>query len=208
METILNLVDRFRGTVWLVTLALLGASLFLLTKLEILDSPERWMPRPTVEAWGVFDSHFDVGDTVAVGLHFQRPITEEDLPRLSKLRKRFAAIKGVKQVYDTSLVAEEIEAVPLMSLIARENHERFNLYAGALWDTPPVDDPTRTLVTVCELEFHPDKETDDVLNERRRAVVNSVHDIVADEKEHAGWGQQVDFHVASAIVMMMELEKR
>ena len=105
-----------------MTLALLAASLFLLTKLEILDSPERWMPRPTVEAWGVFDSHFDVGDTVAVGLHFTRPITEEDLPRLSNLRKQFAAIPGVKQVYDTSLVAEQIEGVPLMTLLgARES---------------------------------------------------------------------------------------
>ncbi len=149
METILNLVDRFRGTVWLVTLVLLGASLYLLTKLEILDSPERWMPRPSVEAWGVFDSHFDVGDTVAVGLHFTRPITEEDLPRLSHLRKEFAAIPGVKQVYDTSLVAEQIEGVPLMTLLARENHDRFELYAGALYDNPPLDDPTRTLVTVC-----------------------------------------------------------
>jgi predicted RND superfamily exporter protein len=208
METILNLIDRFRGTVWLVMLALLAASLFLLTKLEILDSPERWMPRPTVEAWGVFDSHFDVGDTVAVGLHFTRPITEEDLPRLSNLRKQFAAIPGVKQVYDTSLVAEQIEGVPLMTLLARENHDRFNLYAGALWDTPPPEDPTRTLVTVCELEFHPDKETDDLLNQRRRTVVNSVHKIIAEEKVESGWGDAVEFHVASAIVMMMELEKR
>ena len=53
------------------------------------------MPRPTVEAWKVFDSHFDVGDTVAVGLHFSRPITEDDLPRLSPpaqgIRQPFAA---------------------------------------------------------------------------------------------------------------------
>src|SRR5262249_39481908 len=98
MEIILNLVDRFRGVVWLVTLVALAASLYLLTKLEILDSPERWMPRPTVEAWNIFDSHFDVGDTVAIGLHFTRPITEEDLPRLRRMRKEFAAIRGVRQV--------------------------------------------------------------------------------------------------------------
>ncbi len=208
METILNLLDRYRVPVWIVTLAACAASFFLLTKLEILDSPERWMPRPTVDAWRVFDSHFDVGDTVAVGLHFTRPITEEDLPRLAELRKRFAAIKGVKQVYDTSLVAERIEGVPLMTLIDPANHERFKLYAGALWDRPPPEDPSRTLVTVCELEFHPDKETDDVLNERRRAVVNSVQGIVSDQKDQGAWGQGVEFHVASAIVMMMELEKR
>jgi len=208
METILNLIDRFRGTVWLLTLAAAAASLYLLTRLEILDSPERWMPRPTVEAWGVFDSHFDVGDTVAVGLHFSRPITEEDLPRLSNLRKQFTGIRGVKQVYDTSLVAEQIEGVPLMTLLDRANHDRFNLYAGALWDTPALDDPTRTLVTVCELEFHPDKESDDVLNERRRSVVNSVHQIIAHERDQGSWGSGVEFHVASAIVMMMELEKR
>ena len=85
METILNLDRPFRGTVWLVRWPHGGLG-SLLTKLEILDSPERWMPRPTVEAWRVFDSHFDVGDTVAVGLHFSRPITEEDLPRLSHLQ--------------------------------------------------------------------------------------------------------------------------
>jgi predicted RND superfamily exporter protein len=208
METILNLIDRYRGTAWLVTVAALAASLFLLTKLDILDSPERWMPRPTVEAWKVFDSHFDVGDTVAIGLHFRRPITEDDLPRLTRLRKRFAEIRGVRQVYDTSLVANEIEGVPLMTLVDRANHERFNLYAGALWDNPPQGDPSRTLVAICELEFHPGKETDDVLNERRRSVVNAVQDIVAGEREQGTWGAAVEFHVASSIVMMMELEKR
>jgi uncharacterized protein len=208
METILNLIDRYRGAVWLVMLAAMAASVFLLTKLEILDSPERWMPRPTVEAWKVFDSHFDVGDTVAVGLHFSRPITEEDLPRLAHLRKQFAAIPGVKQVYDTSLVADQIEGVPLMTLLDPANHERFSLYAGALWDNPPPDDPTRTLVGVCELEFHPGQESDDVLNERRRSVVDSVQNIVAHERTDGAWGQGVEFHVASSIVMMMELEKR
>ncbi len=46
------------------------------------------------------------------------------------------------------------------------------------------------------------------MNERRRSVVNSVHSIVAHEKTDGGWGQAVEFHVARAIVMMMELEKR
>ena len=112
---------------------------------------------------------------------------------MSGLRKRFAAIPGVKQVYDTSLVAEQIEGVPLMTLLDRANHYRFSLYAGALWDNPPPDDPSRTLVTVCELEFHPGQETDDVLNERRRSVVNSVQGIVADEGDHGTWGQAVEF---------------
>ena len=52
----------------------------------------------------------------------------------------------MKQVYDTSLVADQIEGVPLMTLLDPANHERFSLYAGALWDNPPPDDPTRTLV--------------------------------------------------------------
>ena len=92
-ETILNFLDRYRGTVWALMLVALAASFYFLTRLEILDSPERWMPRPTVEAWKVFDSHFDVGDTVAVGLHFTRPITEDDLPRLARLRKRFTLFR-------------------------------------------------------------------------------------------------------------------
>jgi len=207
-EAFLNLIDRYRGAVWFVIVAAVVASLAFIGKLEILDSPERWMPRPTVEAWKVFDSHFDVGDTVGVGLHFTRPVSEDDLPRLSRLRKRISAVPGIKQVYDASLVAERIEAVPLLTLLDPENDERFSLYAGALWDQPLPDDPERTLVAVCELEFHPGEESDAQLNERRRSVVNAIEAIVADERSGGGWGAQVEFHVASAIVMMMELEKR
>ena len=47
-----------------------------------------------------------------------------------------------------------------------------------------------------------------MLNERRRSVVDAVQTIVADETTDGAWGQAVEFHVASSIVMMMELEKR
>ena len=33
----------------------------------------------------------------------------------------------MKQVYDASLVAEKIEAVPLLTLLDPANHERFSL---------------------------------------------------------------------------------
>ena len=95
-----------------------------------------------------------------------------------------------------------------MTLLARESRPFRALRRRTVRQPAARTIPRDTLVTVCELEFHPDKETDDVLNERRRSVVNSVHSIVAHEKTDGGWGQAVEFHVASAIVMMMELEKR
>ncbi|MBI2824925.1 MAG: MMPL family transporter [Planctomycetia bacterium] len=207
-EILLNLIDRYRRPVWVVTVVAAAASIYYIARLQILDSPERWMPKSTQKAWQVFDSHFDVGDTIAVGLHFRRPVTEDDLPRLSRLRKQFAAVPGIKQVYDTSLVAEQIEGVPLLTLLDPAQGERFSLYAGALWDHPAPGETERTLVAVCELEFYPGKESDDELNERRRGAVNEVQRIVADERTSGAWGPAVEFHVASAIVMMMELEKR
>ena len=132
IEALLNRIDRHRRLVWALLICGVAASVYYVTRLEILDSPERWMPQSTVEEWKVFDSHFDVGDTVGVGLHFTRPIREDDLPRLARLRSKFERIDGMKQVYDASLVAEKIEAVPLVTLLDPANHERFSLYAGAV----------------------------------------------------------------------------
>ncbi|MBI1902151.1 MAG: MMPL family transporter [Planctomycetia bacterium] len=209
LEAFLHFLDRKRGGVAVVTVAALLASCYFAARLEILDSPERWMPSTTLAAWDVFAEHFDAGDTVGIGLNFKRPITEDDLPRLRALREQLRAIQGIQQVYDCSLVAEEIERVPLLELIDPANAKRFELYSGVLWDTPAAGETTRTLMTVGELIFYPgeDKKDPATLNTRRRHVAAEVARIVAAEKESGRW-THVDFHVASGIMMMGELEKR
>lgn len=208
LELVLNFIDQQRTLIWAMVVVAAVGSCVMLPGLEFNDSPERWMPKDTEEGWKVFDSHFDVGDTIAVGLHFKRPITEDDLPRLRDLRKQFEAIKGIKQVYDTSLVAEEIEATNLTTLLDPANASKYVLYAGALWDEPTPGKPDRTLVTVCELVFDPDHEDAKTLDARRRRVVSEVERIVNEQKAEARFDGDVDFHLASAIVMMGELEKR
>ena len=113
----------------------------------------------------------------------------------------------MKQVYDTSLVAEQIEGVPLMTLLDRENHDRFSLYAGAYGTIPRRTIQRAPWSGSASWNSIPTRKRDDVLNERRRSVVNSVQTIVA-RRDRRRMGPGVEFHVASAIVMMMELEKR
>ncbi len=136
IEALLNAIDRHRRIVWVVLICGVAASCYFVTRLQILDSPERWMPQSTVEAWKIFDSHFDVGDSIGVGLHFTRPVREDDLPRLARLRRKFERVEGMKQVYDVSLVAQEIEAVSLATLLDPANHQRYSLYAARCGTCP------------------------------------------------------------------------
>ncbi len=204
----LQLLDHLRWPLGVLTLLALVVSGYFMSRLKILDSPERWMPATTLAAWHVFEEHFDAGDTVAIGLHFKRPITEDDFPRLKDLRLRLQAIQGMYHIYDASLVAEQIERVPLTELIDPANAKRFELYQ-LLWDTPQPGDSTRTLMVAGELLFNPgeDKVNPDMLNNRRRHVVAEVDKIVAEEQASGRW-QSVDFHVVGGIKVMGELEKR
>ncbi len=205
----LHFLDRYRGWVQTAAWMLFAIALICFTQLAVSDAPERWMPRSTLDAWQVFEEHFDAGDNLGVALHFRRPIVDDDLPRLKALRQQLQAVDGIRQVYDCSLVAEQIEQVTLTELLARENAARFDVYNGALWDSPERDDPTRTLMVVCELVFHSgeDESDPDGLNARRRYVAAEVERIVASEEQHGVW-RDVDFHVASSITMMREMEKR
>lgn len=210
IETILQFLERRRRWFQAVCVVALLAGLALATRIRILDSPERWMPRSSVEAWDMLARHFDVGDMVAVGLHFHRPVTEADADLLRRLRVKLGRIQGMKQVYDASLVAEEIEDVPLTTLLDPANAQRFALYAGALWDDATEDDPSRTLMTVCELKIVPisgDAAAADELNAIRREVVEHVQRVLDDEAANPEWGN-VEFHAASSAVMMVELERR
>lgn len=213
LEAVLNAIDRlfagrYRYLALLLLLAALGWCGYAATGLRIEDSPERWMPRSTLEAWEVFDHHFDVGDTIAVGLHFTRPVNDEDGRRIRQLRERLAAIDGMKQVYDPSLIAE-IEDVSLTTLIDPENAERFALYDRALWDSPSEGKADRTLLLVCELEYldPSDPAQIDELNRIRRRCVSEVSAVVDAARQNSSW-PGVEFHMASGIVMMKELEAR
>jgi len=225
LESVLVFLDRWpRTCLAVVGTAFLVAAYFAVF-VRVEDSPERWMPHSTLAAWEIFDSHFDVGDTIAVGLHFQRPIRaaegtvrsadgthDPDRALLRELRKKIAAVPGLKQVYDASIIAE-IEGVSLSELLDPRNAERFALYDRALWDRPepgrpPLDD--RTLLMICELRFLPPSQADE-LNDLRRVAVREVAQILDVARTDPRWvvaGHGVEFHMASGIVMMHELERR
>ena len=212
LASLLNLLDRRYRVTLFILLTALAASAYFVTKLSISDAPERWTPKSTQQAWRIFAEHFHAGDTIGIGIHFRRRITEDDLPRLSRLRRELQDVPGIRQVYDSSLVAEKIERVPLMQLIDPIHAEasKYRLYSGVLWSEPQPDDPTRTLMTVCELEFRAgeDVTAPAILNARRRSVTKAVEGIVDRHRENSAWGSEVDFHVAGGIMMMREMEKR
>ena len=118
LENLLVTLDRWPRTCQAVLVVLLVAAGFYLPRLKIDDSPERWLPADTRAAWKVLDDHFNFGDTVAVGLEYLRPIQDDDVKPLHKFRDELAAIKGMREVYDASLVAEDIEGVPLSEMVA------------------------------------------------------------------------------------------
>jgi predicted RND superfamily exporter protein len=205
----LHFFDRHHRWISILVVAVLAAGAYFALRLEILDSPERWMPATTRNAWLQFEKHFDAGDNIGVGLHFDRPITDDDQEHLERLRRRFEAIDGMARVYDPSLVAEYIERVPLTEMLDPRNHERFALYSGALWDEPDPGTPRRTLMMVLELEYNRGEFGDKAaaLNARRRRVAQQIERIVAEEIARPEW-QQVDFHVAGSVTIMHELERR
>lgn len=210
-EHFLNWCDRHDRVFQGAFAAALLCSAWFATRLDIDDSPERWMPQASLAAWEAFARHFDVGDMVAVGMHFRGPVADDDLPALRNIREKFERIPGVRLVYDATLVAEKIEDVPLSALLDPANQERYSLYAGALWDQPSPHEPGRSLMAVCEFEIVPadgDPATAARLNELRRGVVRDIHAVIDEERANPYWADRVEFHAASATVMMVELERR
>src|SRR5439155_7850171 len=67
----------------------------------------------------------------------------------------------------------------------------------------------RMLMTVCELDYFANETTEapDQLNERRRHVATEVQRIVDEERTEPRW-RDVEFHAASGVMMMGEMEKR
>ncbi len=210
LAALLSIFDRRRAAVAVILAVSVICSVIYGAQLQIVDSPERWMPNSTLAAWGEFERHFDAGDNIGVGVHFTRRIENADVIPMRELRNKLRAIDGVEQVYDPSLVAEQIERVPLVDLIDPARADEFGLYAGALWERQPPADGSRTLLIVCNLVYLPGETTNapDVLNARRRAVAEAVEHIIAEEQANPAWGEGVEFHVASGIILMREMEKR
>jgi predicted RND superfamily exporter protein len=66
-------------------------------------------------------------------------------------------------------------------------------------------------MAVCELEVvstEGDSEAAARLNEIRRGVVGEIYAVIDRERTNPRWGADVEFHAASATVMMVELERR
>src|SRR5262249_20648869 len=156
------------------------AAAVCLPRLKIDDSPERWLPADTRQAWRVLDEHFNFGDTVAVGLEYLRPIHDEDVGPLRRLREQILKIDGMREVYDASLLAEDIEGVPLSELLNPSNADRFGMYEGALWSRPRTDSGSQTLLMALELKYPEDQAK---LHELRQRVIAELNRIVAEAKQ-------------------------
>ncbi len=187
-----------------VLAALLVAAAVYLPRIRIDDSPERWLPASTHEAWQVLDSHFNFGDTVAVGLEYTRPIRDTDLAPLREFRKQLAALKGMRQVYDASFVAEDIEGVTLTQLLDPANSDKFHLYEGALWNRLRSDQEHQTLLIACELYYPSDQQK---LYELRRNLIDGLYHLIDAAKTKPEFSD-VRFHVAGGILLADELEQR
>lgn len=217
LETFLNHLHRRRAlTLAFGLLALVAIGGFAAT-LEVNDSPERWFPESTVEAWDRFQDHYEYGDTLVLGVQYHRPVQDDDFGFLKDIRLRLKKIEGIEDVTDATRVAEELEKVPLTELIAlpaEGEEDRFGLYRGAFFDDPSVwkdaehaDDDGRTLLYIILLEDELDESLSpegqaDQLNARRRHVTSRVEELTQ-EKDKA----DVTFHMGGGIVVQHELER-
>lgn len=217
LEFLLNRLHRRRLitlSVGLLALVVIGGFSSTLT---VNDSPERWFPNSTVEAWGRFRAHYEYGDTLVVGIQFHRPVRDSDFNYLKDIRLQLEAIEGIENVTDSTLVAEKLEQVSLTELIALPDdpeNDRFALYRGAFFDDPSVwkdaehsEDDGRTLLYIILLEDQLDNSLSeeaqaDQLNARRRHVTAQVEELTK-ERDRA----DVTFHSGGAIVVQHELER-
>jgi uncharacterized protein len=204
LERLLLAFDRHPRMCQAVLAALLVAAAVYLPRIRIDDSPERWLPASTHEAWQVLDSHFNFGDTVAVGLEYTRPIRDTDLAPLREFRKQLAALKGMRQVYDASFVAEDIEGVTLTQLLDPANSDKFHLYEGALWNRLRNDQEHQTLLIACELYYPNDQQK---LYDLRRNLIDGLYHLIDAAKAKPEFSD-VRFHVAGGILLADELEQR
>lgn len=236
LEGFLNTLNRWRLTVFAIGTVVMLVGGALASRLSINDSPERWLPGASVQAWNRFSEHFGYGDTIVLALQFHRTVRDDDLAFLKKLRSELLAVDGVGRVIDASLVADEIEQVPLTKLIAfpqDPNNDPYELYRGALFDdsavwrtvTPEDSLEQRTLLYFIELQgqrdnfqqfddlFAPPEATDKPVDQTAVAVTNDEtneqrRSVVADVYKVLDTNQNPDvgFHLIGGIVIQHELE--
>ena len=231
LESFLNRLHQRRAlTLFLGLLAAVIIGGFA-TTLTVNDSPERWFPASTVEAWDRFQEHYEYGDTLVMGIQFHRAVRDDDLSFLKKVRHELEKIEGIEEVTDSSLVAEKLEKVTLTELLSDPEQEpissaapasetdalkrdRFALYRGAFFDDPSVwrdaehaDDEGRTLLYIILLEDELDRslseeEQADQLNARRRHVTAEVEALMTRMDR-----EDITFHAGGGIVVQHELER-
>lgn len=221
LEAILTITWKHRRWAAALALAAFAATLPFLPRLSVNDSPERWLPASITDAWGRFSRHFEHGDTIALALEFHEEVTDEDIDTLRSLRDGLEAIPGVQRVIDLSLLAAEVERVPLTAMLAEPEPgkpDRFSLYRGVLFDDPRVWDPrgearaggkrpSRTLIDVIDLdasvpESLDPRERQAVLDARRRAAVERIRDVLAKHRR-----DDLTFHLVGGVVIQYELEQ-
>lgn len=193
LEAILGILIRYRKTVFAgsVVAAICAAAAW--TRLGLNDSPERWMPLSSRDAWQRFDQHFEAGDTIAVACELRRNVADVDLEHFRTLRREFLKAPGVARVYDVSLIADSVERTSLTSLVKSEAASPFDVYRGAVFD-----DSGRTFVTFVELRIVAPGELDAL---RRQAVADIYR--VIDAVRHP----EFTYHVVGAVVIQYELER-
>ena len=216
LEHFLHACWRFRLYVSLAALLVGLCAVYAATHLSLNDSPERWMPQSTLDAWRRLGQHFEYGDTIAIGIRFDRPIEDEDATWIANLRTEVIAIEGVNRVIDISLLANQVEQVPITKMIAEpadRSNDPFSMYRGILFDDPkawfdgkPEDAPTRTVLMVVELKSsmrdgwaQPEKK--DELDQRRRVAVAALY-----EKLDKYAQENVTFYPVGATIIQFELE--
>jgi predicted RND superfamily exporter protein len=220
LESLLRLLCRHRKSTLLAGLVALAAAAVLASQLSLNDSPERWLPASAVESWRRFSEHYEYADTLAVGLHFHRPVRDDDIQFLAALRADLMTIQGIKQVIDASLVADQIEGVPLTDLFeppADGRDDPFTLYRGTLFEDTglersedgPVDRefPGQTLVDFILVDTATTEGLDpraqqEEIDARRRGVVSGAYRVLEKHRR-----DDVTFHIVGAIVIQHELER-
>lgn len=206
LESLLGALRVRRMPTLLASLVLLLVALALLPRLGLNDAPERWMPAASVQAWQHFNEHFEVGDTLAVGIEFHRAVRDDDLDFLRRLRTDLQqAGPGIKRVYDVSIVIDRVEQVPLTELIApptADSNDPYALYRGALFDDPKRHRGSgRTLVDFVELHTDVQAGARD-LQDQRRQTVAEVYRVLEKHRR-----DDVTFHTVGGIVIQYELER-
>ena len=188
------LMFRYRWAYPVVLVSLLGAAAVLLPNTTINDAPERWTPRSIQKAWDEFSRHFPAGDTIAIAFVFERPPVEQDAVFLRDVAAKLRVLPHVRDVYDLTLVADQVELVPITRILnSPPGDHRFALYEGALFDRQ-----RRTIMTYVELKpLHgPGRD------EARRTTVQAIREIVGHQVPEG-----IRAHIVGGIVIQYHLEE-